>query len=111
MIGFFLKRFPRQVCGFIDCVLDGKCKGLFLSEGTDVFVITPNRQTFFFPETERQPSCPYKPLSIQNLRYLQFLSNFQTPKFKFSVSGKKNVHLFGVMTKTSVPYDKNEPLQ
>ena len=27
-------------------------KGTFLSESTDVFIITPNRQTFFFPETE-----------------------------------------------------------
>ena len=27
-------------------------KGTFLSERTDVFVITPNRRTFFFPETE-----------------------------------------------------------
>ena len=27
-------------------------KGTFLSENTDVFVITPNRRTFFFPETE-----------------------------------------------------------
>ena len=27
-------------------------KGLFLSENTDVFVITPNRKTMFFPETE-----------------------------------------------------------
>ena len=27
-------------------------KGTFLSESTDVFVITPNRQTFFFPETK-----------------------------------------------------------
>ena len=27
-------------------------KGTFLSESTDVFVITPNRRTFFFPETE-----------------------------------------------------------
>ena len=26
-------------------------KGMFLSESTDVFVITPIRQTFFFPET------------------------------------------------------------
>ena len=56
------------------------------------------------------PSCPYKPLSFQTLRYPQFLSNFQSPKFKFSVSGKKNVRLFGVMTKTSVPSDKNVPL-
>ena len=28
------------------------CKGMFLSEGTDAFVITSNRQTFFFPEAE-----------------------------------------------------------
>ena len=27
-------------------------KGTFLSESTDAFVITPNRLTFFFPETE-----------------------------------------------------------
>ena len=27
-------------------------KGLFLSEDTDVFIITPNRRTFYFPETE-----------------------------------------------------------
>ena len=29
-------------------------KGMFLSESTDVFVITPNRRTFFFPETETE---------------------------------------------------------
>ena len=28
------------------------CKGTFLSEDTDVFVIISNRRTFFFPETE-----------------------------------------------------------
>ena len=27
-------------------------KGTFLSEDTDAFVISSNRQTFFFPETE-----------------------------------------------------------
>ena len=27
-------------------------KGTFLSESTNVFVITSNRRTFFFPETE-----------------------------------------------------------
>ena len=32
-------------------------------------------------------------------------------KFKLSVSGKKNVRLFGVMTKTSVASDENVPLQ
>ena len=56
------------------------------------------------------PPCPYKPLSFQTLRYPQFLSNFQSPKFKFSVSGKKNVCQFGVMTKTSVSSEKNVPL-
>ena len=34
----------------------------------------------------------------------------KSPKFKFSVSGEKNVRLFGVMTKTSVLSDKNLPL-
>ena len=96
-------------------------KGTFLSESTDVFVITSNRQTFLFPETENLnfsdsygcPSypnvgllCPYKPLSFQTLRYPQFLSKFQLPKFKFLVSGKKNVRLFGDMTKTSVLSEK-----
>ena len=28
------------------------CKGTFLSEDADVFVITPNRRTFFFSELE-----------------------------------------------------------
>ena len=38
----------------------------------------------------RRPSCPYKAL-----------------KFKFSVSGRKNVPLFDVVTKTSVLSEKN----
>ena len=56
------------------------------------------------------PSCSYKPLSFQTLRHSQFLSNFQSPKFKFSFSGKKNVCLFEVLTKTSLSSDKNVPL-
>ena len=56
------------------------------------------------------PSCPYKSLSFRTLRYPQILSNFQSPKFKFSVSGKKNVRRFDVMTKTSASSDKNVPL-
>ena len=56
------------------------------------------------------PSCPYKPLSFQTLRYPQFLNNFESPKFKTSVSGKKNVRLFDVMTKTSASSDLNVPL-
>ena len=56
------------------------------------------------------PSCPYKSLSFQTLRYPQILSNFQSPKFKFSVSGKKNVRRFDVMSKTLASSDKNIPL-
>ena len=37
---------------FVSNLFQFLIKGMFLSEGTDVFVITPNRQTFFFPETE-----------------------------------------------------------
>ena len=48
-------------------------------------------------------------LSFQTLRQPYFLSNFQSPKFKFSVSGKKIVCLFDVMTKTYLS-EKNVPL-
>ena len=34
----------------------------------------------------------------------------KSPKFKFSVSGKKNVSLFEVITKASVSSDKNVSL-
>ena len=80
------------------------CKGTFLSEDTDVFVITSNERfsslklkiwflVIFKTALDSQmcPSCPYKP---------QSWSNFQSPKFKFSISGKKNVRLFDF-------YDKN----
>ena len=60
--------------------------------------------------SQRWPFCPYKPLNFQTLRHLQFLSNFLSPKFKFSVSGKKNVRLFDAMTKTSGLSEKNVPL-
>ena len=59
-----------------------------------------------------QPKAAFLPLQgskLSNFR-TQFLSNFQSPKFKFSVPGKKNVRLFEVMTKTSVLSDKNVPL-
>ena len=35
------------------------------------------------------PSSPYKPLSFQTLRHLQFAGNFHSPKFKFSSSRNK----------------------
>ena len=60
--------------------------------------------------SQRWPSCHYEALSFQTLRHPQFLSNLQSPKFKFSVSGKKNVCQFGVITKTSVLSDEDVPL-
>ena len=78
------------------------------SKPTNIFL--PWNWKFEFWWFLRLLSCPYKRLSIQILKYLNFLSNFQSPKFKVSVSGKKNVSLFGVMTKTSVPSDTNVPL-
>ena len=42
-------------------------KGTFLSEDTDAFVITPNRQTFFFPETE-------------NLNFVIFKATLASPR-------------------------------
>ena len=55
-----------------------------------------------------RPFCTSKLLSFQTLKYPKFLNNFQSPKFKLSVSGKKNVRLFGVITKNiSIPSDKN----
>ena len=76
------------------------CKGKFLSESTDVL------QTFFFPKTENLNfgdfmAAQNKLLSFQTLRHPQFIS-----KFKFSVSGKNVVFLFGVLTKTSVSSEK-----
>ena len=57
--------------------------------------------------SQRRPSWPYKAPSFQTLRHPQFLSNFQSPKFKFSISGKKNVLLFDVKTQTAVLSEKN----
>ena len=87
-----------------------------MSEDTDAFVINPNRRTFSSLilkadlASQRRPDCPYKALSFQTLRHPQFLSNVQSSKFKFSVSGKKNVCLFDAMTKTSLLSDKIVPL-
>ena len=39
------------------------------------------------------PSCPYKPLSFQTLRYPQFLSNFQSGKKNVGLLRQKNQHL------------------
>ena len=96
----------------------------FLSEDTDTFVITSNRRKNFPLKlkiwilvifkaalaSQRQPSCPYKALSFQTLRHPQFLSNFHSLKFKFSVSGKENVRLLEVIRELSVSSVKNVPL-
>ena len=55
-------------------------KGKFLSEGTFVFVISPNRRTFYFPELENLNfgdfyGCPSQP----NAAFLPLQdSSFQT---------------------------------
>ena len=102
-----------------------------MSESTDVFVITPNRQTFSSLKlkiwnlvifkaalaSQRQPSCPYKTLSFQTLRHPQLISNFQSPKFKFSFSGKRKFFCLELwqkhhylLTKTYL-YIVSEPLK
>ena len=94
-----------------------------MSESTDVFVITPNRRTFFFHETKNLnfgdfygylPSPAKGGLlaltSFQILRHPQFSKQFRSTKFKFSVKGKKNVCHYGVIIKTSVISDKDVPL-
>ena len=37
----------------VELCLGRPYEGTFFSEDTAVFVITPNRRTFFFPETEK----------------------------------------------------------
>ena len=44
-------------------------KGTFLSEYTDVFVITPSRQTFFFPETKNLNFGGWK--LLRNWKFLE----------------------------------------
>ena len=98
-------------------------KGTFLSEDTDDFVITPNRRTFVFPENLnfgdwklfRNWGClkvwKLKGLQGQEGHIWQARAALKITKIEiFSVSGKKNVRQFGVMTKPSVLSDKNVPL-
>ena len=56
--------------------------------------------------------CPSKQKAAFLPLQASKLSNspISEPKFKFSVSGKKNVRLFGVTIKTSVSSDKSVPL-
>ena len=42
----------KETTDFKVTIYYSKLKGTFLSEDADFFVITPNRRTFFFPETE-----------------------------------------------------------
>ena len=50
--GFSEKQRNRYSCHDNAHQLCEKCKGTFLSESTYVFIITLNRQTFFFTKTE-----------------------------------------------------------
>ena len=50
-----------------------KLKGMFLSEGTDVFVITPNKRTFFFPETENLNFGDWNCLEIEDVLKFEYL--------------------------------------
>ena len=85
----------------------GPSKGTFLSESTGGFVLTPNRLTFFFPETENSNfgdfyGCPSQlqmaVLPLQASKYSNF--NISSISKQFSVSGKKKC-LF------ALSYDKN----
>ena len=49
---FYLTHISYYTCYMRSENLLKICKGTFLSESTYLFVITPNRPTFFFPETE-----------------------------------------------------------
>ena len=51
-----------------------------------------------------------KAVSYQTLRHSQFLSKFQSLKFKFSSSGKWKVHMFEDMTNALVHSEKKLPL-
>ena len=74
-----------------------RSKGTFLSESNDVFVIIPNRQTFFFPETENLNfgdfyGCPSQPKTIFLPLQVFRLSNFKTSSIyeQFSVTKNSN---------------------
>ena len=102
-----------------------QCKGTFFSESTDVFVITLNRRTFIFPETENlnfgvflgclsQPKAAFLLLKVSKLSKFTTISiskQFSVTKTQLFSFREKNVCLFGVMTKTSLLSEKNVPLQ
>ena len=86
-----------------------------MSEDNDVFVTTPNRRKFFFPENCSEIEDVLKFESLEACKGKQVAFGWlgqpkKTPKFKLSISGKKNVRLLGVMTKTSVLSAKNVPI-
>ena len=95
---------PSSWCSF---------EGTFLSESTDVFVITLNRRTFFLPENENLNFGDWNCLETEDVCMLRGLQGYKkalfgclgqpqkSPKFKSSFSGMKNVNLF------EVTYDKN----
>ena len=66
---FSRKWFYFEIISFwFDFILSGLLfKGTFLSESTDVSVITSNRRTFFFPETENLNFGDWKLLRNQGV--------------------------------------------
>jgi hypothetical protein len=58
------------------------------------------------PSKQKAAFLPLQASKLSNFK----ISPISEPKFKFSVSGKKNVRLFGVTIKTSVSSDKSVPL-
>ena len=99
-------------------------KGTSLSEDTDVVIISPNRWTLFFPETDnlifgvwkliRNWECPkvWKLIGLKGKKvWLANWAALKITKFQIFSFSEENVCLFGVMTKTSVLSDKNVPLQ
>ena len=58
----FRNKFHAAFFFFWVCI----CKGKFLSEDTDVFVTSPNRWTFYFPELKKLNFCDRKLLRNQS---------------------------------------------
>ena len=70
-------------CNQISLIYTAKSKGTFFSESTDVFVITSNRWTFFFPETEIWILVTENCLEIEDVLKFESLEACQRKKATF----------------------------